>query len=77
MPGCGVPAARCDIDHAVPFTAGGTTDPANCGPLCRRHHRLKTTTGWALTRRPDGAVRWTSPTGARYDLPPLTIPPDG
>jgi hypothetical protein len=44
--------------------------------LCRRHHRLKTHTGWELTRRGDGAVSWTNPTGAGYDLPPPTVPPD-
>ena len=77
FPGCPVPAHRCDIDHAVPFDDGGRTDPANCGPLCRRHHRLKTFTDWQLRRHPDGSVTWISPTGARYDLPPPTIPAVG
>jgi len=60
----------------VSNAAGGATDRANCGMLCRRHHRLKTHTGWELTRRGDGAVSWTNPTGAGYDLPPPTVPPD-
>ncbi len=50
FPGCPVPAVRCDLDHEVPFDAGGPTDRANLGALCRRHHRLKTLTGWQLQR---------------------------
>ncbi|MDU0349098.1 HNH endonuclease, partial [Actinomyces sp. MRS3W] len=34
--------------------------------LCQAHHRLKHTPGWTLTRTPDGALAWTTPTGARY-----------
>jgi hypothetical protein len=77
FPGCAQPAHRCDIDHTVPYDASGATDRANCGLLCRRHHRLKHETGWHLERRPDATVVWTSPSGARYRLPPPKIPPDG
>lgn len=46
-PGCTVHAARCDLDHVVPFNAadplgGGPTREDNLISLCRRHHRLKT-----------------------------------
>jgi hypothetical protein len=47
FPGCHQPATRCDLDHAVPWPHGPTA-PANLGPLCRRHHNLKTHTPWAL-----------------------------
>ena len=39
--GCTVPAERSDIDHDLPFDAGGETSAVNLRPLCRRHHRLK------------------------------------
>ena len=42
----------------------------NCGLLCRRHHRLKTHTGWTWTRHPDGTVAWTSPDGHIWTRPP-------
>jgi len=77
FPGCGMPAVRCDLDHAVPWEDGGGTDRDNIGPLCRRHHRLKTHTGWRLRRNADDSVTWTSPAGAIYTLPPPRIPPDG
>lgn len=85
FPGCAVSAARCDLDHAVPFPrregrpdvrppgddpGGGRTSAANLGPLCRRHHRLKTSGGWDLQVSDDLSVTWTSPAGLRYLLPP-------
>ncbi len=47
MPGCRQPAERCDLDHTVPWPAG-LTEAANLGPLCRRHHVMKTHAGWEL-----------------------------
>lgn len=47
MPGCRHPAERCDLDHTVAYP-GGPTTAANLGPLCRRHHNLKTHLGWTL-----------------------------
>ncbi len=47
MPGCRRAAQRCDLDHAVPWPVGATS-PSNLGPLCRRHHVLKTHAGWDL-----------------------------
>ena len=75
FPGCPRSGARCDVDHAIPFRAGGTTDRANLGLLCRRHHRLKHEAGWQLQRQSDGACTWTSPAGARYQVPAPGAPP--
>lgn len=47
FPGCRQPATRCDLDHAIPWPRGEST-PANLGPLCRRHHNLKTHGAWSL-----------------------------
>jgi len=41
FPGCRRPGSQCDLDHVVPFPAGGTCAD-NLAPLCRYHHRLKT-----------------------------------
>jgi len=51
MPGCRQAAIRCDLDHTVPYPRGATT-AANLGPLCRRHHVLKTHLGWELSPAP-------------------------
>ena len=70
FPGCDVPAARCDIDHTVPWPAG-PTHPSNLKLLCRFHHLIKTFhPGWNDTQAPDGAVEWTTPTGHRHTTTP-------
>jgi hypothetical protein len=51
MPGCRQPSLRCDLDHTIPYPRGATS-PANLGPLCRRHHVLKTHAGWQLEPDP-------------------------
>ncbi len=73
FPSCRVPAASCDLDHREPFDhehpeRGGRTDPAEMDPGCRKHHLLKTHTGWSAVRSPhDGLTMiWTSPTGHQY-----------
>lgn len=63
-----------EIDHANPFNHhnpehGGTTEPANLGILCKRHHQLKTAGVWTITEsKPDGSCQWQSPTGRRYTV---------
>jgi len=65
-----VPARGCDVDHIVPWAGGGITSYENLTCLCRAHHRLKHTPGWALTRTSTGALMWRTPTGARYHRAP-------
>lgn len=55
-PGCVRPARSCDIDHRVPHPRGETRG-ANLGPLCRRHHRMKS----------HGFLRWLLPSGQSAD----------
>jgi hypothetical protein len=72
FPGCTVGARRCDLDHIrayVPPDDGGPpgqTRVDNLACLCRRHHRLKTFTGWTYRRTLDGSYLWTSPRGRTY-----------
>ena len=77
MPGCR--ATRTDLDHAVPWPAGSTTE-SNLGRLCRRHHNMKTHGGWGIAvgasaRLPgahdDTGYTWRAPSGLTFtDLPP-------
>jgi len=71
FPGCRVAAARCDLDHAVPFPQG-PTDARNLHALCRRHHGFKHHAGWSVDLAWDGTLTWTSPTGRQY----VTVPHD-
>ncbi|MCW2790952.1 MAG: hypothetical protein JWO76_50, partial [Nocardioides sp.] len=42
------------------------TRPDNLAPLCRRHHRAKTTGRWRYARHPDHTYTWHSPQGRVY-----------
>jgi hypothetical protein len=83
FPGCTRRAEACDIDHLVPWSAGGRTDRDNLIPLCRRHHIIKTFGPWRiLEHRADGAVIWQAPDGQhitdqpwRANLPPPPATP--
>ena len=74
FPGCDRPAVYCDLDHTIPYTAGGLTHPGNLKCLCRKHHLLKTfwvgRGGWSDKQLPDGTIVWTTPTGRRKHVPP-------
>jgi hypothetical protein len=41
-PYCDIPASSCQVDHIVPFTAGGPTIEENGRLLCGFHNRLRT-----------------------------------
>lgn len=63
FPGCRRPVRRCDADHSIPYDEGGATCPCNVAMLCRRHHRLKQTSGWQLDHLWPGVILWIGPTG--------------
>ena len=67
-PGCRRPAAGCDLDHTVAYHRGGRTCLCNLAPLCRRHHRVKQTRGWALEQTSPGVLTWTTPSGRSYTV---------
>jgi hypothetical protein len=71
-PNCGQPVGRVDLDHVVPYAAGGATDCDNLCCLCRRHHRLKThAPGWRFVLAADGRLAVTTPSGVtRITRPP-------
>jgi len=77
-PGCDRSSTRGDIDHTVPYSAGGPTHASNLKCLCRFHHLLKTFWGWTDKQLSDGTVIWTAPSGRTYVTTPgsaLLFPP--
>jgi hypothetical protein len=69
-PGCGRPAARCDLDHTVAWDKGGLTCECDLAPLCRHHHRCKQAEGWQLTQPEPGLLQWRTPNGRTYATTP-------
>jgi Domain of unknown function (DUF222) len=69
-PGCDRPATNCDLDHTIPYAAGGATGASNLKALCRLHHLMKTFWGWRDWQLPDGTVIWTLPDGHTYVTTP-------
>ena len=66
----------CDLDHIEPYVSidhggpPGQTAASNLAPLCRRHHRAKTTGRWRYQRDPDGTFTWHGPHTAGYRVTP-------
>lgn len=70
-PGCMRPARDCDIDHRIDWQYGGATTDTNLGPLCERHHVIKTKSRWTLYRdEMTGATWWVTPTALNLPLEP-------
>lgn len=68
---CGTPAEHCEIDHIHEWQDGGATEVQNLASLCRRHHKLKTYTGWSYEQLPGRIIRWTDPLGVQYLTEPV------
>ena len=69
FPWCQRTSRACDLDHIDPYDEPpppGQTRADNLAPLCRRHHRAKTSGRWRYTRLPDGTYEWTAPGGTTY-----------
>jgi hypothetical protein len=73
-PGCSRAAARCDLDHSVPWDQGGLTCECDLAPLCRHHHRCKQAEGWRLTQPEPGVLIWRTPAGRTYATGPTRYP---
>ena len=73
-PGCRRPATQADFEHSVPYEAGGRTCTCNGDPKCRHDHRLKQHPRWNAEHLADGTIRWTMPSGRRYDTEPTRYP---
>jgi Domain of unknown function (DUF222) len=73
-PGCQRPAARCDLDHTIPYDQGGRTCECDLAPLCRHHHRCKQSAGWQVEQPQPGVMIWTTPAGRKYRTVPDAYP---
>ena len=71
-PGCGRPAAGCDLDHTIPFPEGATC-ACNLGPRCRHHHLLKTAGVWTVTQSADGVFTVRTATGQHRTVHPADL----
>ncbi|MEW1955252.1 hypothetical protein [Terrabacter sp. NPDC080008] len=67
-PGCTVPAARCDLDHDIPWPHGPTAVD-NLTSKHRAHHNVHTHGHWSVQREGD-RVRWRTKAGRVYDTYP-------
>jgi len=70
LPVCDRPAATSDLDHALPWSVGGSTTSTNLGPFCPRHHLIVEQPGWSRQRHRDGMVTITTPAGLSYTFEP-------
>ena len=75
-PGCRRRAADAELDHAVPWSDGGTTSADNLNAFCTHTHRLKHHAGWRVTAHTDGRITWTTPTGHQHTTAPHDYRPD-
>ena len=73
-PGCGRPAARCDLDHTLAWDKGGLTCECDLAPVCRHHHRCKQAQGWQLTQPEPGVLQWRTPHGRTFTTTPTEYP---
>ena len=71
-PGCGRPAAGCDLDHTVPYPHGHTCAD-NLGGGCRHHHLFKTAGVWSVVQRPDGMFVFRTATGLERTVHPADL----
>jgi hypothetical protein len=69
-PGCDAPPQWCDAHHLVHWADGGSTDLANAGLLCDRHHQLVHRRRLAGTLGPDpeDKIRWDLTLGSYDDV---------
>jgi hypothetical protein len=66
FPGCGRHARSCDLDHIEAYDdtgPPGQTRTRNLAPLCRRHHRAKTSGAWSYEQLAPGVYLWQGPAG--------------
>lgn len=83
FPWCTNQSRHRDLDHIDPYrdpdglpeAAAPQTRPGNLAALCRRHHRLKTHSGWSYTMVEPGHYLWRSPHGHHYYVDPTGTRP--
>jgi hypothetical protein len=76
-PGCGRPAAWCDVHHIKHKKDGGKTSVDSCITLCHFHHDICVHRwGWRIALNPDGTTSVYGPDGqVQHSHSPPTIGP--
>ena len=54
------------VDHTIPYDAGGASGVGNYGPMTTTHHRIKTHGGWQVKQPFPGIYLWKDPHGQHY-----------
>ena len=72
IPGCGVPARRCDVDHGHDHALGGATTLENLESLCPGHHQMKHQSGWGVRQVGGGVIEFTTPSGRTVTDEPMS-----
>jgi hypothetical protein len=67
--GCNLRAQIATIDHLLPRSRGGPTDPDNGKIMCDKHNIFKHTANYRVERQPDGAILITRPDGTHLQPP--------
>ena len=57
---------RMQLDHTIPYDAGGASGVGNYGPMTTAHHRIKTHGGWQVKQPFPGIYLWKDPHGQHY-----------
>ncbi|MBO3664662.1 HNH endonuclease signature motif containing protein [Microbacterium stercoris] len=73
LPGCATKAKHTDIDHTVPYSAGGPTSVHNLACLCEGHHMMKHHAPWTFHNHGHGHFTITTPCGYTYNDDPPAI----
>ncbi|MBO3662165.1 HNH endonuclease signature motif containing protein [Microbacterium stercoris] len=73
LPGCATKAKHSDIDHTVPYSAGGPTSVHNLACLCEAHHMMKHHAPWTFRHHGHGHFTITTPCGYTYNDDPPAI----
>ena len=76
IPGCHVPAAWCEVHHAIDHAHGGPTHTDNGVLLCWFHHRTLETSGWEVRIR-DGMPETRAPAWVEPHRPWRPVRPRG
>jgi hypothetical protein len=74
--GCYLRGVIAELDHAIPYSAGGTTDAANAELYCGHHNRHKHHHGYTARRQPDGTWTLHRPDGTIMQPPDANDGPD-
>jgi len=63
VPGCAVPATRCDVHHIHHWVVGGPTELWNVGCACEWHHNRHHDGVFDIIRTPEGNLRFVTRDG--------------